>query len=167
MMGGCDASFVDQRPGDDALPLDSRLGDGGSIADAVLSGDNGLPGQPDAGTDGVSGPTVYARGAFSGRSDYQGVGQAELVRRGDVIELRFSDDFATSAVPGPVVVLSSRPDMGSAIRGDLGDVELGVLKSTSGAQTYPLPGGDEGRRYAWIYCKPFGVEVARAQMEDL
>jgi hypothetical protein len=179
-VGGCDASFVDQRPGegqavdggglDLATATEAGRADGGSAADLgdATPGADAVPGADaaamvDAGAD----PVVFARGDFAGRSGYQGAGRAELVRRGDVIELRFSDDFATSAVPGPVVVLSNRAEMGSAIRTDQGDVELGVLQATSGAQTYAVPDGDGGRRYAWVYCKPFGVEVARAMMEDL
>ena len=73
---------------------------------------------------------------------------------------------AQSHHPGPVVLLSSRPDIGTAIDSSA-DLHLGELKATSGAQSYALPaGGDKGRPYVWIYCEPFGVEVARAQLKD-
>ena len=80
--------------------------------------------------------------------------------------MRFSADFSVSGVPGPVVVLSRRPSIGTGIDASAGDVELGPQAARRGAQTYPVPAGADDRRFVWIYCKPFGIEVARAALED-
>jgi hypothetical protein len=120
---------------------------------------------PDAGGE-VPGGVVVARGVFEGRAGHLGRGGATLLRLpGGTLELRFEPDFSTSGVPGPFVVLSTRAALGRGIDPGQGDLEIGPLKAVSGEQRYPVPGGDEGRRVAWVYCKPFGVEVSRAVLE--
>lgn len=143
---GCDAGFIDER-------LERPRLDGSPPTDT--SGVDASLGEP------------FARGSFEGRSIYDGTGQAELLRndQGSVV-LRFSPDFRVAVVPGPIVVLSSRAEIGSDID-PATDTELGVLEDEVGEQTYAVPDGDADKRYAWVYCKPIGVEVARAQMEDL
>jgi hypothetical protein len=46
-------------------------------------------------------------------------------------------------------------------------ITSGPLRSPSGAQSYPLPVDDGGRRFLFIFCKPFGVEIALSHLEDL
>ena len=77
--------------------------------------------------------------------------------------LDLSADFGVSGVPGPVVVLSTRPDLGTSIEPTLGDVEVAELRASSGAQSYDL-GPTFNAPYVWVYCKPFGVEIARAAL---
>ena len=69
-------------------------------------------------------------------------------------------------LPGPVVILSSRESLGRSLDRDE-DLELGRLTSTRGAQTYSVPILDDGRRVAWVFCKPYGVEVARAVLTEV
>ncbi|CAN0592616.1 unnamed protein product, partial [Laminaria digitata] len=108
-----------------------------------------------------------AEGPWQGRADYQASGTASLLMRADgQFELRFSDDFTVSRVPGPVVVLSRRESLSGGIQPQQGDVELGVQAERSGAQSYVLPAGADDRRYVWIYCKPFGLEVGRARLSE-
>ncbi len=152
LLGGatpaCDASFNDYRAGSRALP------DGSSD-----------PVAPEPGGDlgGLPGLRVLARGTFTGRAGHNGAGTAELRRLEDgSVELGFGADFSVSAVPGPVVVLTSRSELGTMILPGAGDFELAPLRENNGAQAYPVPGGDGGRRSAFVFCKPFGVEVARA-----
>ncbi len=147
---GVDQAWVDQ-----AVPADQRLtdADGAGAPDSAAADSSPLAG-------------VFASGPFAGRGGYNGKGTAELhVDAKGVKQLRFSADFSTSSVPGPVVLLSSRAAIGTSINKST-DLHLGTLKSTSGAQVYNLPAGDGGRRYAWVYCEPFGVEVARAELKD-
>ena len=154
-LGACDASFVDRRP--ERL----RLRDSGTASDgrnAIADGASGSDG--DSG-----GPLVLATGTWEGRSSYSATGSATLVQVGTAVELRLSNDFAVSAVPGPVVVLSSRDRIGGALDAAAGDVRVANLAENSGAQNYPLAGGDGGQRFAWVYCEPFGVEVARAALQ--
>jgi len=150
LAAGCEASFVDQRERRDAFQaVDLARTDGGAGGAA-----DGLP------------VGELASGTFEGRAGHAGSGTAELVREADGrVVLRFGSDFTVSGVPGPVVVLSSRDALGGAINATKGDLHLGTLVASSGAQSYPVPGGDGGRRWAWVYCEPFAVEIARARLE--
>lgn len=106
------------------------------------------------------------QGSFEGIGSYTGSGQTSIVRRSDGgLEVRFLDDFVTSSVPGPVVVLTNRASIGSRIDPGQGDLEIAPLENTRGAQVYRIPeaGADVG--YVWIFCKPFGVEIARAPLQ--
>jgi hypothetical protein len=177
LAGGCQAQFVDLRP------QSERATDGG--ADDLSAAEDLKPAPPDlvgidfTGVDfwGVdlteppppdlaTGPeTTIASGPFMGRAGHSAAGTASLVTKSDGSEeLRFGSDFTVTGVPGPVVVLTMRDAIGTSIDPSQGDLELGTLKSTSGAQSYPLPNGDLGRRRAWVFCKPFGVEVGKALM---
>jgi hypothetical protein len=153
-LAGCDATFVDQRTGStsDARPAEPGI--------APPSAGDGAP------AEGLP-AGVFAAGTFEGRAGHAGAGSAELVRESDGrIILRLGSDFLVSGVPGPVVVLSRRDALGKSIDAAAGDLNLGTLQSTSGAQSYVVPGGDGGRRYVWVFCEPFAVEIARAKLED-
>lgn len=162
--GACDASVVEGS----RIPLgDARVSGDGSAADLAPATDGAHPDAAASSGSDAAASGVFARGPFSGRTGHVGRGRAELVRVGSKVELRFSSDFAASTVPGPVVVLTRRASIGSTISTARGDLSLGTLQAASGAQSYVVSGGDGGRRYAWDYCKPFGVEIARAKLEDL
>ena len=156
----CGADFVDLRS-EEARAIatadagvfrrDAGVDDGASATDAGVS--SAVPG-------------VVSIGTWGGRSDYDAAGTATIVRGDDgSLELQLSDDFVVDRVPGPVVVLSYRSSIGRRIAPSEGDVEIGRLVSNSGAQTYPLPEGVDDRPFVWVYCKPFGIEVARAEQE--
>jgi hypothetical protein len=165
-----------------ATPDGGGADDGGPMSDGgVAAGNDGGAasdaGVPDAGAPQVSctaggaapiaaaGESILAQGCMTGRAGHAGRGLAALVRRADgEVSLRFGTDFSVSAVPGPVVVLSTRDSLGTSLQPGQGDQEIAVLLSASGVQSYRVPGGDAGRRYAWVFCKPFGVEVARATL---
>ncbi|MCA9667084.1 MAG: hypothetical protein KC503_15910 [Myxococcales bacterium] len=166
---GCSAIFTSDRPpgSDTATPTpDGRADDSGGDVQGpspdTASGDGPQPDAP------PSSGMVIADGNWEGRTGHVGKGTVEMFRTaGGEIELRFSADFETSAVPTPVVVLTSRDSIGSAIDASKGDLDLGALTSVSGAQTYKVPGGDGGRRYVWVFCVPFGIEISRAPLKDV
>ena len=93
---------------------------------------------------------------------YMVSGTAELKfnNSGDLI-LEFLSDFQSSNGPGLYVYLTQStllsPD----------NIELGVLKSTSGAQTYQVPQGIDLYDYGYviIHCKPFNVTFGSAKFE--
>jgi len=156
-LAGCDAVFVDNRP-PELLPA-------ADLAQASPAAD--LAGVDATGLDLAAASMAFARGSFTGRAGHLGEGTGELLRYTDgQVALRFGDDFEASGVPGPVVYLTSRDTMGNQIDPGL-DLELGPLAQLSGAQLYAVPGGDGGRRNAFVYCKPFKVEVARAVLAEL
>jgi hypothetical protein len=160
-LGACDASFTDLR---DRPP--ER--DGGALDTEPGSGDSAIGSDGFTAADGAFDPAVgpIARGPWEGRGGYSAEGTAELVvDDSGGLTLRFSDDFSVSSVPGPVVLLSSRAAIGTAID-PATDLHLGTLQAEGGAQTYTLPAPAEDRRVAWIYCEPFGIEVGRATLVE-
>lgn len=166
---GCEASFEDLRPEQtDAsiLIVDAGFVDAGRPA-VEMDGGSGAPGL-DAGSEDrdSTGEVVLSAGAWTGRSDYRATGVAEIVRSPDgQSELRLSDDFSVSSVPGPVLVLSFRDRIGSSLDPGQGDVELGPFQRD--LLSYAIPAGADDRLYAWIYCRPFRIEVARAALESV
>jgi hypothetical protein len=147
LVAGCEAHFTDLRP--EGLNPDF---DAGFV-------DVGPPPASD---------TVLLRGTFSGRGRYSGAGGASLVQRTDgSFELVFAEDFSVSSVPGPVVVLTTRDRIGSRIDAGQGDLDLGTLKMRSGMQSYPAPAAGLTSMYAWVFCRPFGVEIARAELSEV
>lgn len=166
---GCEATFTDLRPegaglsglpGPDAMSRDAGPRDAAPLDLDATSG-------PDAATpDAAAGnpATVLARGTWVGRADYRASGSVELIRRADgALELRLGADFSVSGVPGPVVVLSRREALGRRLDPSQ-DLELGPLTANAGAQTYAAPAGADDRGFAWVFCKPFGLEVGRAEL---
>ncbi|MCA9562730.1 MAG: hypothetical protein KC561_04530 [Myxococcales bacterium] len=97
---------------------------------------------------------------------YETTGHAEvwLLANGSY-ELRFSDDFSTTGMlPAPSVAMSVDPEIGPTLIAEDGDLDLGGLPTVTGAQSFALPFAPGPREYAWVWCKPFGIEVARAHL---
>ena len=150
---GCEARFLDHRlPAEAMFPIPA---DGfGESTDL-------------AGTSPGDAEKLLAQGMFVGRAGHAGSGDAHLHRSQGVLEVRFAANFSVSGVPGPAVFLTSRDSMGGSIDAQA-DVNLGTLRSISGAQSYRLPpGADVGRRNVFVFCQPFRVEVAKAALVDL
>ena len=187
----CDSIFTDLRPDDERGAPDAAVDAGlDSGQGALVDGGAGAPdaavfdaltpdaggGAPDAGTSepdagapvpdaGTSLPdAVLARGTFEGRTGYNASGEVQLRRRDGALEVVFGDNFDSQSVPGPVVILSRRDSLGNTIDPDAGDIELDVLRANTGAQTYSVPPEGADANYAWIYCRPFLVEVARSEL---
>ncbi len=155
---GCDARFLDQRSAEDRAR--------GSLDFAMTPAD--LAGADLAGLD-LAEPTdtLLAKGTFMGRAGHGGSGDGMLYRAKGGVEVRFAANFTSSGVPGPAVFLTSRDSMGGSIDSQA-DIALGTLKSTTGAQTYPVPAGaDVGRRNVFVYCQPFRVEVSKATLVNV
>ncbi|MBK6686062.1 MAG: hypothetical protein IPG45_16430 [Deltaproteobacteria bacterium] len=143
----CDAEFTDLRPAPLQVAFDV---DGGFVDTGPLP----------------TSDVVYASGPMAPRGSYSAAGTASLVIRSTgALELELDEGFRVSGVPGPVVVLSRRASIGRRIDPELGDVELGTLEANSGLQRYPIPSHALDASYAWVYCRPFGVEIARAVLE--
>lgn len=168
---GCDAIYTDLRPqagADGGLPVldafttDADLDPGAdaSVPDGGSPSDGGTP--ADAGD--TSGVTLV--GTFEGRGGYDAAGTATLRPSGSELELVLSDDFASAAVPGPVVVVTSRSAIGTSLTAE--DTVVARLDGDSvrGGNTFAVPLAEApSPAYAFIYCEPFGVETARAALE--
>lgn len=143
---GCESTFDDLRPAS-------------SLADAGTS-------MTDAATNGDAATRVLSAGTFEGRTGYIASGSAQIVETGTGFELIFGGDFDVQGVPGPVVYVSDREAIGRDVD-PARDIDVGVLQASSGMQRYPVPAGAEDATYAWVYCRPFRVEVARAPLSPV
>jgi hypothetical protein len=119
-----------------------------------------------AALDAMSGETLRS-GAFAAKA-HPGVGKATIVRKDGKATLVLGADFKTDAGPRLHVFLAGHPDPSSS--SDLHAQEaldLGPLKSPSGAQTYDLPEGAADK--AWgsvvVYCVPFKVVFTAAALQ--
>jgi hypothetical protein len=168
---GCDAIYTDLRPEqptvDGAIPsnggaaIDAFGPDGGSSAPDATPIDAGPAGELDAGA-----TALELVGAFQGRGGYDAAGTATLRTSADGLELIFSDDFASAAVPGPVVVVTGRSSIGTALT----DADTLVARldgdSIAGPNTFAVDlDAPPDPAFVFIYCEPFGVETARAALE--
>lgn len=160
LLTGCDARYG---PGSDV--------ERGLVVDASSQGsiDLGSPVRVDAGgadlaqETGTSAVETLGEGTFSGRQGHAGSGGATLVRDASGVDrVVLGDDFVVTDVPGPVVLLTTRTTIGTSITSE--DAQLGVLASATGTSTYAVPGGSQCRRNVFMYCKPFGTEVAFAPL---
>ena len=158
---GCDAHFKDLRgsvlPTPDAGPADAGH-DSGSSGDAATDGAPTDAGSSDSG----SAETEVARGSWEGESGYNASGTVALVQVGASRRLDFDDEFSVTGVPGPFVVVSTRPSLAGGVSTEMGDLTIGPLDRNSGAQSYEIPPSAGEFDYVWVYCQPFTVEVARA-----
>lgn len=177
---GCEASFEDLRPESEALvPQEPVPQDMGEEGESDATGTDALPDE-DVDSDGTADangtadaddeddePTEIASGTFEGRGGYGASGSASIWKVGSSWEVRLNEDFVVDSVPGPVMVLTQGSSLGSSIDASRGDIELGVLESNQGISVFDI-GTDPGDRFVlWVFCKPFGLEVARAQLEEL
>ena len=104
-------------------------------------------------------------GQFSGNSGYSVQGTATLTQEGGSLTLEFGSDFSASNGPGLAVYLAKLPSGGLSSQNS---VKLGSLQSTSGMQTYSVPGGVSLSEYdyAVIYCEPFNVRFGTAMFNN-
>jgi hypothetical protein len=165
---GCDARYSDLRP--DEARVDAGLDASPATTDASLDTDAGvaLDAAPalDAGlSEDGSAAVVIASGPWEGRGGYDAAGQVTLEHLGgDRYALVTSVDFASAAVPSPVLLVSDRDALGSRLLPT--DQRVATLDASQlrGVHRFELT-LPRVPTYAWIYCEPFGVETARARLE--
>jgi hypothetical protein len=139
---GCHALFTDERG------ASSQEG-GGAVGNADLG-----PG------------TELGSGRFVGRAGHVASGTVTLIDHSGTLEIQLGDDFGVSDVPGPVLVLSPRDSLGTAIDPVAGDLEVATLASPQGAQAYMMPLAGTAPPNVFVFCKPYGLEVGKAQVLD-
>lgn len=143
---GPDASAADVGP-DDAGPDDVGTVDA-SAPDAEAEAD-----------------VVVATGVWENRG-YAVRGTSDIVRLADGrYEIRMSEDFAAANLPGPTLFFSDRDRIGrTGVQTSAGDVLIGLLDDVTGPLVFEIPPEAAQRRFAWIYCEPFSVEMHRAEL---
>ena len=112
-------------------------------------------------------PVILATGEFQGRDDaHQGSGTAQIVQEGERRVLRLQNFFSSEG-PDLYVYLVENPDTFDA--GAIGEfLDLGLLKATTGDQTYEIPAGADLSRYGGvqIYCLSFSFIFSTAPFAD-
>lgn len=174
---GCDARIVDLRPAasssaDTGVPPAGDMGTGptgdmgtGPLGDMGPLSDLGTGPVEDMGAGPSIPPAgVVTQGALSGLNGYSATGDAQVYSTGSAVEVRLTNGFTSAGVPGPRVVLTTRDVLGdTGIQPAMGDIDLGPILA-SGDQTLSAPVEAVGAVYAWIYCGPFTVDTARAEL---
>ena len=160
---GCEAAFKDL-----SSASNETMEDGGVDGGVDAGSDSGLPDAGDMDMDMDAGPSsVVAMGPWEGESGYSASGTVSVVEANGQRRLEFDEDFDSSGVPGPFVVVSTRDNLSNGVSAVMGDVTIAALMSRSGAQSYDVPSEVGEFNYVWVYCQPFTVEVARAELTDV
>ena len=110
---------------------------------------------------------VLKTGMFEGRA-HDSIGDLKIIEKDGETYLVFDENFRTDAGPDLHVVLTEHQDPRNSKNLHEGEyIDLGTLKSTSGAQTYKVPKDKVGKfNSASVYCKPFKVIFGVAKLKQ-
>ena len=104
-----------------------------------------------------SGPTVLRRASISGAAGHSASGTAEIVRNGSSITLELRSDFRIDSGNNDVILTNSTSSMD-------GGMNLGDMRSTSGAQSYNMSNDGSGFRYVILWCRPFRIPIGVGEL---
>lgn len=105
------------------------------------------------------GPLVLRSASMSGANGHSAGGTVEIVRNGSSHTLEFRSDFRIDGGMNDVYLANSTD------RPRSGDLNLGELRSRSGAQSYVISGGDgSGYSHVLIWCRPFQVPIGLGRL---
>ncbi len=96
---------------------------------------------------------VLRTARFTGANGHNASGSARIVRRGGSHTLELRDDFRIDGGENDVYLARDSDRVRS------GDLNLGALRSRTGAQSFDLP--HDGGQYAYviIWCRPFAIPI--------
>jgi hypothetical protein len=115
---------------------------------------------PAAPTPAPSPSTVVLRSAqIRGANGHSAAGTAEIVRAGTAHSLELRSDFRIDSGNTDVYLArgGNTVDMGS-------DLNLGSLRSLTGAQSYPMPDDGAQYRYVILWCRPFRIPIGVGEL---
>jgi len=101
---------------------------------------------------------VLRRAAIGGANGHSAGGTAEIVRTGATHTLEFSSDFRIDTGSIDVYLANQTNGVTGA------DMNLGNLRSLSGAQSYAMPNDGSGYRYVLLWCRPFRVPIGIGEL---
>lgn len=173
---GCEAIFTDLSPPPDGdISLDAATDSSVPDSNTADAGPNTGP-STDVGPDmdsgpvpvdaGPSSPVLLGSGTFEGRGGYPASGSVRLEQlAAGEYQVVVSDDFSSAAVPGPVILVTPRDAIGTRLSAEDINVTALSAEQIAGAGTYTFSAGSvPDDAYIFIYCEPFGVETARAEL---
>lgn len=105
------------------------------------------------------GATLIASGVFMGSGGYSVMGTASIYEKNGTKTLLL-DPYSSSNGPDLRVYLSRDENANSALN-------LGFLKSTTGKQSYTIPGNPDISEFSHvhIWCQQFSVQFGRAPLD--
>jgi hypothetical protein len=101
---------------------------------------------------------VVRAAVIRGANGHAAAGLAEIVRSADAYALELRSDFRVDI--GSVDVYLTRGGAGIAD----GDLNLGSLRSLTGAQSYPMPSDGSVYTYVLLWCRPFRVPIGVGEL---
>lgn len=105
-----------------------------------------------------AGPTVLRRATVMGANGHAAGGTAEIVRSGGAFSLELRDDFRIDTGSIDVYLANQQDRVTGA------DLNLGDLRSRTGAQSYTLADDGSGFRYVLLWCRPFRVPIGIGEL---
>lgn len=105
-----------------------------------------------------SGPTVLRSAAISGANGHAASGTAEIVRDGSRHTLELRSNFRIDSGNNDVYLTRSPNTIASD------DLNLGNMRSLTGAQSYDMPNDGGGYRYVMLWCRPFRVPIGVGEL---
>ncbi len=104
------------------------------------------------------GPTVLRRAALTGANGHAAGGTAEIVHNGAAHTLELRNDFRIDTGSIDVYLANQQNGVTTA------DLNLGDLRSRTGAQSYALPDDGAAYRYVLLWCRPFRVPIGIGEL---
>jgi hypothetical protein len=101
---------------------------------------------------------VLRSAVIRGANGHAAAGMAEIVSSPDAYALELRSDFRLDI--GSVDVFLTRGARGIAD----GDLNLGSLRSLTGAQSYPMPNDGSAYTYVLLWCRPFRVCIGVGEL---
>jgi hypothetical protein len=95
---------------------------------------------------------------MSGSNGHAASGTVEIVRTGNAHTLQFRSDFGIDGGQNDVYLARHPGGITSS------DLNLGGLRSRTGAQSYAMPNAGNGYRYVLIWCRPFQVPIGWGEL---
>jgi hypothetical protein len=93
-----------------------------------------------------------------GANGHSASGTAEIVRNGNDHTLELRSDFRIDSGNNDVYLTRSASGI------DGGDLNLGNMRSITGAQGYTMPNDGAGYRYVMLWCRPFRVPIGVGEL---
>jgi hypothetical protein len=106
----------------------------------------------------AAGPLVLRSATIQGSNGHRAQGRVEVVNDAGAFRLEFGSDFQIDT--GSIdIYLSRQTDRVTAE-----DLNLGNLRSTSGAQSYVLPHDGSTYSHVLLWCRPFRIPIAVGEL---
>ena len=95
---------------------------------------------------------------MGGANGHSTSGTAEIVRDGAAHTLELRSNFRIDSGNNDVYLTRGSAGIAS------GDLNLGAMKSLTGAQSYNMPNDGSGYRYVMLWCRPFQVPIGVGEL---